>query len=463
MRPDSLVIRATAVLETCRSFRFAILPLSTHYGHSRTEAATLRHACLVLIASLSCASVWAQSNQAIQKVVSAQRAAYLQTLEALVSIESGSYDIEGLTRIAELIAGRLRSLGGETELLNLNSGAERFDDTPEEIGPAVSSRFVGTGSVDLLLLAHIDTVYERGMGSEQPFRIDGDRVYGLGIADDKHGVALILHTIEVLQAMNFNGYGTISVLINSDEEVSSPGSRFLLEQMGSEHDVVLSYEGAPIDALGLATSGIGAITLRVTGQASHAGERPEDGRNALYELAHHILRMRELSRPDEGVKVNWTVAKAGSVRNAIPAYAEASADVRVTRVSDWYDIEQQVQDLVGEQLIPDTAVEVVADFRRPPLEMSEESLRLANHLAELYSEIGYSLEVVSEPIGGGTDAAFAALSTDAPVIEGMGVTNFGSHSNNQEYIHLEAIEPRLFLSVRSIVDISRNLESILKD
>ena len=47
----------------------------------------------------------------------------------------------------------------------------------------------GTGTKKILLLAHMDTVYQRGMLAKQPFRIEGDRAYGLGIADDKQGVA----------------------------------------------------------------------------------------------------------------------------------------------------------------------------------------------------------------------------------------------------------------------------------
>ena len=74
------------------------------------------------------------------------------------------------------------------------------------------------------------------MLEKQPFRIDGDRAYGLGIADDKQGVALILHTVAMLKALDFKAFGTLTVLINADEELSSPGSRSLLTKLGTEHD-----------------------------------------------------------------------------------------------------------------------------------------------------------------------------------------------------------------------------------
>jgi glutamate carboxypeptidase len=114
----------------------------------------------------------------------------------------------------------------------------------------------GTGTAKILLLAHMDTVYPRGMLAKQPFRIEGTRAYGLGIADDKHGVALILHALSVLNALNVRDYGLLTVLINSDEEVSSPGSRSLITRLGSEHDLVLSCEGhGPGDEIRLTTAG----------------------------------------------------------------------------------------------------------------------------------------------------------------------------------------------------------------
>ena len=137
--------------------------------------------------------------------------------------------------------------------------------------------------------------------------------------DDKQGVALILHAVGVLRALNFRDYGLLTVLINGDEEVSSAGSRTLITKLGSEHDLVLSCEGSDrTDAIRLTTAGIAAVQLRVIGRASHAGGAPEQGRNALYELSHQILQTRDLSNAETGVKMNWTLATAGSARNVIP-------------------------------------------------------------------------------------------------------------------------------------------------
>ena len=411
---------------------------------------------LMLIALIATSTVVGQAVEPVLARARQERAGYIETLRALVSIESGSRDIEGLDRISDLIAMRLRALGGEVQFI-APGDSTRFDDTPARIGRMVQARFKGTGTKNILLLAHMDTVYQKGMGAKQPFRVQGDRAYGLGVSDDKQGVALILHTLAILNALNVKPYGTLTVLINGDEEISSPGARAVITRLGREADVVLSCEGGGSEhneQIRLATTGSGDVILRVTGRASHAGQAPEDGRNALYELAHQILQTRDLSDSRTGVKMNWTVASAGSVRNVIPASAQALADVRVQRVADWDAIEAQLRGRVKKTLIPDTRVDVVVERRRPPLQPTAASRRVGDQARRIFAEIGRTLTVASEGGGGATDAALAALDTKAAVLEGFGLPGFGAHSNDAEYVYLNSIEPRLYLLSRTIMDVA---------
>ena len=380
----------------------------------------------------------------------------LDTLRDLVHIESGSKDIEGLNQIAERSASQLKQLGGTVDVLQ-TSDIYRLDDTPEKVGPAVQAVFKGTGSKKIMLIAHMDTVYLKGMLKGQPFRIDGDKAYGLGISDDKQGIALIIHTVALLQKLNFKDYGTLTVLINGDEEISSPGWRSTITRVAAEQDVVLSFEGGGTDGtLRLATSGIGAAYLTVQGKASHAGAKPEDGVNALYELSHQLLQMKDLSKSDEGLKLNWTVSKAGTNRNVIPAEATAQADARALRVADFDGLEKSLQEKVKSKLLPASKVDVKFEVRRPPLEASDASRRVAGYGKVIYQELGMSLNVLEKATGGGTDAAFAALKTKGAVVEGMGLSGYGAHSNDAEYVQINTIVPRLYLATRMIMDISRD-------
>jgi glutamate carboxypeptidase len=397
-----------------------------------------------------------QAQEPVLSLAKNEKPALLETLKTLVSIESGSRDDEGLAKLAGLIAGRLKELGGRVELVE-PSEVYKMEDTPEKIGKMVRATFTGRGTKKILLIAHMDTVYPRGMLTQQPFRVEGDRAYGLGIADDKQGIAVIIHTLAILKAMDFREFGTLTVLINADEELSSPGSRSLLTKLGAEHDATFSVESsrAESDKLSLATSGIASITLTVKGRASHSGNAPERGINALYELAHQVLQTRDLSNPAVGLKMNWTLANAGTTRNMIPPSAQATADVRVLRVADYDEIEKAVRERIKSQLLPEAKVEMNFERRRPPLEATAASRSLGKHAQQIYRELGKELVIDDAPEGGGTDAAFAALGTKAPVIERFGLLGFGAHSADAEYVLVDSIEPRLYLLTRMIMDVSQ--------
>jgi glutamate carboxypeptidase len=227
--------------------------------------------------------------------------------------------------------------------------------------------------------------------------------------------------------------------------------------MGAEQDAVFSFEGGGAQArLTLATSGIGAAYLTVQGKTSHAGARPEGGVNALYELAHQVLQLDKLSKPEEGLKLNWTVAQAGTNRNVIPGQATAQADARALRVSDFDALSRTLEERIQKKLLPESKVSVKFEVRRPPLEATPASRALAQHGVQIYKELDLPMTVVDRASGGGTDAAFAALKARGPVIEGMGLSGFGAHSNDAEYIQINSIVPRLYLAARMIMDVSQD-------
>jgi glutamate carboxypeptidase len=424
-----------------------------------TSSIRLRILPFLVSAALAAAAAAAQAQPVEPVLAQAKqhKAPLLDTLKDLCNIESGSRDLEGLDKIATLVSERLKALGGDVQLVDVNADIYRMEDTPAKVGRVVRATFKGSGSKNIMMIAHMDTVYLKGMLAKQPFRIDGDKAYGLAIADDKQGIATILHTIAMLKELGFKEYGTLTVLINADEEISSPGSRKLIAKLGAEHDFTMSFESsrAESDKVALATAGIGAVTLNVQGRASHAGAAPEKGVNALYEMAHQVMQMSKLSDPATGVKMNWTLAKAGSNRNVIPADAQAQADVRVLRAADYDGIERQVQERSAQKLLPESKVSAIFERRRPPLEASDASKALAKHAQAVYRELGRDLVVDAVAEGGGTDAAFAALGNQKGVVERFGMRGFGAHTADAEYILLDSIEPRLYLAARLVMDVSR--------
>lgn len=160
------------------------------------------------------------------------------------------------------------------------------------VGDNIVATLQGKGSKNFLLMIHYDTVFAEGSAAERPFRMDGQRAYGPGVADAKGGVAMILHALKLLRDQQFDDYGTITVLFNPDEEMGSAGSKALIAELARKHDYVFSYEPPDRDAVTTATNGINAVMLEVKGKSSHAGSAPEDGRNAILELAHQLVQLR---------------------------------------------------------------------------------------------------------------------------------------------------------------------------
>ena len=415
----------------------------------------LRVCAAAVLTSASHAAPTANVLPAVYNAAQAERQPLLDTLQTLVNIESGSKDFGGVSYIAQVAADKLQALGGLVQIIP-SSEPERLQDTPEQVGPVVKAVFRGKGTSRIMLIAHLDTVYQRGDLAQQPFRVEGDRAYGLGIEDEKQGAALVLHSLALLQKLGYDGFGEITVLFNTDEEISSPGSRRLITALAKEQDAVFSFESGGADGtLHLATSGIGAVFLSVEGKAAHAGARPEYGVNALYELSHQLLQMRDLSRPELGLKLNWTVAQAGTVRNVIPAHAEAQADARALRVQDFAHLQTAVQSKIKNTLFDGSKVSARFELRRPPMEASVAARQIAARAQAIYkTELDLPLRVNDVALGGGTDAAFAALHARGGVVEGMGLGGFGAHSSNNEYILLGTIVPRLYLVARLVMELS---------
>lgn len=400
-------------------------------------------------------------DEALRARAQAELPAYLQTLNTLVGMESGSRDLEGLAKLADHIAGRLRSAGMEVQLRQTKAPDFHPQLKGAALGPTVYATRKGSGSKKVLLIAHMDTVYAKGMGTKQPFRIDGDRAYGLGIADDKQGVALILHVVDLLARANYAGFAELGVLINGDEEIGSPGSSAFITQLGSEYDAVLSFEGggsaaaSGSDMVRLATSSIAIVEMKVTGKASHAGAAPDQGRNALYELAHQMLKSRQFGDPAKGLQIHWTVANAGGSRNVIPAEATAIADVRSLTNQDLDLMEAALKKSIEERLIPDTKIDLSFYRSRPAFVANAASRALAQHAVQVAGEISLPLSIRDRATGGGTDAAFAGLRPRGGVLESFGLRGFGAHSNDDEYILVSNVVPRLYLATRMVMDVGQ--------
>lgn len=388
------------------------------------------------------------ADDALLAAAKSDRAATLDTLRELVAFDSGTLNGDGVRRVADVVEPRLRALGFATE---------RVDAMPSA-GVNVVGRLDGTGTRKLLLLAHMDTVYLDGTAAKQPFRIDGNRDYGVGIADDKAGIAVVLHALGLLRRGDFADFARITVVFNGDEERGSPGSRALIERLAGEADAVLSFEGTGIEreTIRTGTSGIVRVTATITGKASHAGAAPERGVNALVEAADLVLRTQDLDDRAKGLRFNWTIAQAGGVANVIPDHAFVEADLRYQREADLDGALATLRERVARRRLNDATIDLAVARGRPPLVATDGARRIVRMAQDIYREIGLTL-AESEGGGGGTDAAYAAV-TNRAVVESMGLPGAGAHANSEEYVVVDRIPARLYLAAELMKRLSSSTE-----
>ncbi len=408
--------------------------------------AAQRNAIATLLALALITPAWAQKrDNVLFQAATDEQPALIKTLEKLVNLETGTGDAEGLAAAGQYLEGELKNLGFTVT---------RHKSAGLVVGDNIVGKLKGRGGKNLLLMAHMDTVYPKGTLAKAPFRIEGDKAYGPGIADDKGGNAVILHTLKLLiKDYGVRDFGTITVLFNTDEEKGSFGSRDLIQEEAKQADYVLSFEptSAGDEKLSLGTSGIAYVQVNITGKASHAGAAPELGVNALVEASDLVLRTMDIDDKSKNLRFNWTIAKAGNVSNIIPASATLNADVRYARNEDFDAAMKTLQERAQQKKLPEADVKVLITRGRPAFNAGEGGRKLVDKAVAFYKEAGGTLGV-EERTGGGTDAAYAALS-GKPVIESLGLPGFGYHSDKAEYVDISAIPRRLYMAARLIMDL----------
>ena len=411
-----------------------------------------KHVLLAVLAAALTTGARAAPDAALLAAAQAAEPAVIQSLKDMVTIESGTMDAPGLGKMADYAEARLKALGLQVE---------RRKSTANH-GDVLVGRLSGTGKRRLMLIAHLDTIYWPGTLATQPIKQDGNRLYGPGVADDKGGVAVILHTLAILKASGWTNFAQLTVLLNSDEESGSGGSGEAIATLADQHDVVLSYEPtaskafAKAEGVLLAAAGVATVTMEVKGRESHSGTAPQLGRNALVELAHQVLQTQDIAKGIPGAQLNWTTMSAGKTRNQIPATATASADVRLTAAGAGEQLLAALRAKVAEgQRVPDTEVSLRMGEGRPPFVGGERTLALAMRAQAIYAELdGRPLRLVPGT-GGGTDAGFANRSGKAVVLESLGLAGWGYHARD-EYIEIDSIVPRLYLSTRLLMDLGKD-------
>jgi len=401
-------------------------------------------AALVLLAGVADAA--AKRDEKVYRAVEASRAGALDLLKSIVDIDSGSGDIQGGERIESLLTQRLKAAGAEVR----SAPAE-----VSTVAPNLVAVFHGSGKAKVLIIAHIDTVFGPGTVAKRPFRIEGNRAFGPGVGDEKAGVVNAVTALEILHELGFKDYATLTLLIDSSEELGSPGSTELIKTLARQSDVEFNMEpGDPPDALTVWRKGGGDILVEVKGRAAHAGMVPEKGRNAAVELVHQLAALQGLfPQSGSGTTVNLTVLKSGDRTNIIPDFAQATFDVRFRKPADFDAVLAKFKSSLAPPVVPDTTVTVASEGTAyPPLIENAAVDALGQRAQGIYAELGKTVTLSGN---GGASESAVAMSVGTPALDGLGYVGEGFHTDH-ESIDLTTVTPRLYLFTRLLMETCRN-------
>lgn len=350
----------------------------------------------------------------------------LEDLAALVECESPSTDASACAACADVLAA---------------VGERRLGVAPDRVdaggSPALIWRFGGPTRV--LLVGHLDTVWPLGTLAELPFRVEGDRATGPGVFDMKAGLVQGIHALAALDSRE-----GVTFLVTSDEEIGSPGSRSLIETEARGASAALVLEpSAAGGTLKIARKGVSMYGLRVQGRAAHAGLEPEKGVNALVEVAHQVLALEAIARPDVGTTVTPTVARAGTATNVVPEEASVDVDVRCASPDEQQRVDDELRALTA--VLPGASLTVTGGPNRPPMPASSS--------AELFARAMRlaAFPVTGVEVGGGSDGNFTA-GVGTPTLDGLGPVGDGAHARH-EWTDVAAMPARIDLLAALVRDL----------
>ncbi len=351
-------------------------------------------------------------------------------LKRIVLIESPSTEKAAVDHLVSLVADEIVALKAELSI-----------ERQSQVGDQLVARWnTASGQPGILLLCHLDTVFATGTLARQSLRVVDGKLYGPGVLDMKAGIVLALTAIRVLQEANAMPARPITALFTTDEEIGSDYSRPLIEELAKQSNLVLCLEPALADgALKTSRKGTGEIEIITRGKAAHAGADHERGRNAIEELAYHILSAQRLTNYVSGTTVNVGIIRGGTRTNVVPDEAHAWTDFRlavpeeVDRLLQWAAALQPV--------IPGAQVEARVTVNRPPMPRDDLMAVTFQKAQQIASQIG--LTIAEGSTGGASDANYVAP-LGVPVLDGLGALGNGAHSE-REYVEIASLPERAAL------------------
>ena len=374
------------------------------------------------------------SVQTFLETVKSEQQEIIELLKNLVERESPSTDKALVDDLGTFLISHMKKAGFSPQVV-----------PRKDVGDIIWTEWDSGAEGSILVLCHIDTVWEPGSLARLPFRIEGNRLHGPGIFDMKAGVAASLKIQDYIAQGRIRPERNVRFLYTTDEEIGSLQSQELIEEFSHQSDLVLVTEPPlPGGVLKTFRKGAGTAGIKSQGRAAHAGVEPEKGINAVEELARQVLRIQALSSAQLETTVSVTMAQVGTRDNVIPESADAMVDFRFRTVEEGQRVEAALHHL--EPHLSGAHIEVSGGINRPPMIKGPKSEALFAKAREIGRDLG--LDLKEGETGGGSDGSFSAA-LGVPTLDGLGVDGDGAHAVH-EHIELDVLPVRVALLARLV-------------
>ncbi|GAE26987.1 acetylornithine deacetylase/succinyl-diaminopimelate desuccinylase and related deacylases [Halalkalibacter wakoensis JCM 9140] len=360
----------------------------------------------------------------------------LELLERLVNIDSGSHNKQGVDHVGKVISPYFEQLGFQIERK-----------PQESVGDHLIVRHPSQHHPSILIVAHMDTVFEDGTAVKRPFTIKNGRAYGPGVIDMKASLVSVIYALHYLKQCGLDVYEHVQIIFNSDEEIGSHTSRPIIESEAVGKLYALIMEPARRDgSVVTERRGNGRYTIEVHGKAAHSGIEPEKGRSAIEELAHKIVKLHELNDHERGISVNVGMIEGGDAVNTVSALAIGHLDVRIATLEQAKEMEKKIEQVCASADVSGTDIELTGDMSRPPMLKNEKTEALFQIVKQVGAELGITIK--DTKTGGGSDASFTSAMGIA-TIDGLGPIGGNAHSD-KEYLEISSLTERTLLLAKLI-------------
>ena len=386
---------------------------------------------------------------ALEAAIRADEPAYLADLQRLVNIDCGSYTPAGVDEVGRFVRSFMTEHGATVEVRPDPAGTRGATVVGTWDGPRGTA-----GGPRILLIGHMDTVFDPGTAAERPFAIDAKGIaHGPGVTDMKSGLLAGLYALKALAAPGPLPFERLTYVANPDEEIGSPSSTPHIREIAAQSDVCLVLECARANG-DIVSSRKGILDARITvhGRAAHAGVEPEKGRSAILAAADLVTRLHALNGRWDGVTVNVGVIGGGTRPNVVGERCSLEVDVRAIRRADLEAAEAEIRSMLGSLAVPDVTAELEPMARWWPMEKLERSGRLVEHAQAIARRLGF--EVRDAATGGASDANTTS-GMGVASIDGLGPIGGMDHSP-AEYLEVASIVPRTALLAGLLLAIGRD-------